>query len=175
MDFETLRKNCLDCRKCGLCETRTNVVFGTGNRACGVMFIGEGPGQREDERGFLCGTFRPIIGSIPQRDSFKPRENIFHHQYRQMPVPAEPRSLPNEWDACIPLSPGAVPTDSTLKIVVCLGRCCPAYYRPDFSVMKSMEPGPKKTGPFYSHTAPCCTASEAQEQAACFCRLCFHS
>ena len=27
MDWETLRTNCLSCRSCGLCETRTNVVL----------------------------------------------------------------------------------------------------------------------------------------------------
>lgn len=31
MDFETLKQECLTCRKCGLCETRHNVVFGMGN------------------------------------------------------------------------------------------------------------------------------------------------
>ena len=44
MDWETLRANCLSCRSCGLCETRTNVVFGQGSEHAEVLFVGEGPG-----------------------------------------------------------------------------------------------------------------------------------
>ena len=49
--FEQLKETCLTCRKCGLCETRTNVVFGMGNPEAEVLFVGEGPGQHEDEEG----------------------------------------------------------------------------------------------------------------------------
>lgn len=48
MDLDQLRAGCLGCQKCGLCATRTNVVFGTGVADAEVMFIGEGPGQQED-------------------------------------------------------------------------------------------------------------------------------
>ena len=39
--WEELRQECLNCRKCGLCQTRTNVVFGVGKENAEVMFIGE--------------------------------------------------------------------------------------------------------------------------------------
>ena len=51
MDWETLKTECLACRRCGLCETRTNVVFGVGKPDAEVLFIGEGPGANEDEQG----------------------------------------------------------------------------------------------------------------------------
>ena len=44
------------CRKCRLCETRKNVVFGVGNREADIMFIGEGPGADEDTQG------EPFVG-----------------------------------------------------------------------------------------------------------------
>jgi len=44
------------CRKCPLCETRTNVVFGDGNPNADLMFIGEGPGENEDLQGL------PFVG-----------------------------------------------------------------------------------------------------------------
>lgn len=44
------------CKKCGLCESRTNTVFGEGDPGAKLLFIGEGPGQNEDEQG------RPFIG-----------------------------------------------------------------------------------------------------------------
>ena len=46
--WELLKNECLNCTKCPLCETRTNVVFGEGNPNSEVMFIGEGPGENED-------------------------------------------------------------------------------------------------------------------------------
>ena len=37
-----------DCRRCPLAASRKNLVFGEGNPAARVMFIGEGPGKDED-------------------------------------------------------------------------------------------------------------------------------
>jgi uracil-DNA glycosylase family 4 len=45
-----------NCQKCVLCQSRTNTVFGEGDPNARVMFIGEGPGQTEDELG------RPFVG-----------------------------------------------------------------------------------------------------------------
>lgn len=44
------------CTRCGLCHGRTNTVFGEGDPDAPVMFIGEGPGQNEDEQG------QPFVG-----------------------------------------------------------------------------------------------------------------
>ncbi|MBI1338167.1 MAG: uracil-DNA glycosylase [Phycisphaera sp.] len=44
------------CTKCELCRARTNTVFGEGDVDARLMFIGEGPGQNEDEQG------RPFVG-----------------------------------------------------------------------------------------------------------------
>ena len=40
-EFIALEQSCRQCRACGLCETRQNVVFGTGNPNAEVLFIGE--------------------------------------------------------------------------------------------------------------------------------------
>lgn len=48
------------CQLCGLCQTRTNVVFFDGNPQAKLMIIGEGPGQREDETGL------PFVGKAGQ-------------------------------------------------------------------------------------------------------------
>ena len=58
--WEELRQECLNCRKCGLCQTRTNVVFGVGKEDAEVMCIGEGPGQQEDLKG------EPFVGRSGQ-------------------------------------------------------------------------------------------------------------
>ena len=56
MNLEELRSECLNCQKCKLCTTRTNVVFGVGSPNADVLFIGEGPGENEDLRG------EPFVG-----------------------------------------------------------------------------------------------------------------
>jgi uracil-DNA glycosylase family 4 len=45
-----------ECVSCGLHKTRTQTVFGTGNRNARVMFIGEAPGAEEDKQG------KPFVG-----------------------------------------------------------------------------------------------------------------
>ena len=58
--WESLRHDCLQCRGCGLWETRTHVVFGVGNPEAEILLIGEGPGQNEDEQGV------PFVGRAGQ-------------------------------------------------------------------------------------------------------------
>jgi uracil-DNA glycosylase len=48
------------CTKCGLCESRTQAVPGEGDPFARLMFIGEGPGQQEDQTG------RPFVGAAGQ-------------------------------------------------------------------------------------------------------------
>lgn len=56
-DLEALKARMSDCKDCGLCDGRTNVVFGDGNvENPTVMFLGEGPGAEEDNKGI------PFIG-----------------------------------------------------------------------------------------------------------------
>lgn len=54
--FERLREAAQTCEKCGLCKTRHNVVFGEGDITSPIVFVGEGPGETEDETG------RPFVG-----------------------------------------------------------------------------------------------------------------
>ena len=51
-----IRKELGECRRCKLCTTRKNIVFGHGNSLAKLMLIGEAPGEREDETGF------PFVG-----------------------------------------------------------------------------------------------------------------
>lgn len=60
MDWDALAASVAECRRCPLCETRTNTVFGTGNRNAELMFVGEGPGQDEDQQG------EPFVGRAGQ-------------------------------------------------------------------------------------------------------------
>ena len=44
------------CTKCRLAEGRTQVVFGAGDPAADLMFVGEAPGFHEDKEGY------PFVG-----------------------------------------------------------------------------------------------------------------
>ncbi len=54
--WQSLEAEVRACRRCALCETRTQTVFGVGARAAEWMLIGEAPGFEEDKRG------EPFVG-----------------------------------------------------------------------------------------------------------------
>lgn len=58
--MEELERYVRQCRRCKLCERRTNVVFGEGVIDTPLMFIGEAPGADEDRLG------RPFVGKAGQ-------------------------------------------------------------------------------------------------------------
>ena len=59
-NWEELESSIINCNKCMLCQNRTNIVFGEGNKEADVMFIGEGPGADEDAQGL------PFVGKARQ-------------------------------------------------------------------------------------------------------------
>jgi uracil-DNA glycosylase len=58
--FADLEREAMACTKCPLSQTRTQVVFGAGDPAANLMFVGEGPGEQEDLRGI------PFVGRAGQ-------------------------------------------------------------------------------------------------------------
>lgn len=58
--WKELRHEVSACQACALCETRTQTVFGVGNRHATWMLIGEAPGQNEDLQG------EPFVGRAGQ-------------------------------------------------------------------------------------------------------------
>ncbi len=58
--LEKMRIFSLNCKRCPLAATRTNVVYGEGDPHAKLMFIGEGPGADEDRLG------RPFVGRAGQ-------------------------------------------------------------------------------------------------------------
>ena len=58
--LKELRTEALACTACRLSEGRTQVVFGDGDPQADVVFVGEAPGQREDEQGV------PFVGRSGQ-------------------------------------------------------------------------------------------------------------
>jgi DNA polymerase len=60
LDWPALREAVAACRACGLCESRTQTVFGTGPVQAQWMVVGEAPGEQEDAQG------EPFVGPSGQ-------------------------------------------------------------------------------------------------------------
>ena len=136
-EFAKLREECLKCQKCGLCKTRTNVVFGTGVDNAEVMFIGEGPGENEDLQGEpFVGRGGQLLDKMLAAVDLDRKKNIYIANIVKCRPPQNRDPLPEEQDQCIQwlreqfkvLRP---------KIIVCLGRIAAAkIIKPDFKIMK---------------------------------------
>ena len=132
--WEALKQDCMACRGCALAETRTNVVFGDGARDAEILFIGEGPGQNEDEQGV------PFVGRAGQLldDMLEiihlDRTTVYIANGVKCRPPQNRDPLNVEQDACI----GFLRRQTALirpKIIVCLGRiAAKAIIKEDFKI-----------------------------------------
>lgn len=64
MEFAEAQKEALGCVKCGLCHSRTQVVFGEGPLNAELFIVGEAPGVNEDKEGR---TFQGASGMLFER------------------------------------------------------------------------------------------------------------
>ena len=136
MDWVELKRICHSCTKCGLCETRHNVVFGVGPETADVMFIGEGPGEQEDLQG------EPFVGAAGKLldDMLSivdlSRENCYIANIVKCRPPRNRDPLETEQDACIDYLRNQVALIRP-KIIVCLGRISATrLIRPDFRITR---------------------------------------
>ncbi len=134
--WQALYDSCAACKKCALGETRTNCVFGVGNKNAEVMFVGEAPGEQED----LSGT--PFVGRAGQLlDKFLyavdiSREDVYIANILKCRPPKNRDPLPAEEDACIDYLREQVRLIKP-KVIVCLGRIAAMrLIKPDFKITK---------------------------------------
>lgn len=134
--WNQLKERCRDCQGCPLGKTRTNLVFGVGNREADLMFVGEAPGQAEDEQGI---PFVGAAGKLLDRYLFAvgiPRESVYIANILKCRPPMNRDPLPEEEDACI----GYLREQVRLiqpKIIVCLGRISAMrLIKPDYRITR---------------------------------------
>ena len=136
-NFEELRENCLNCRQCGLCETRTNVVVGVGNPRSKVMFIVEGPGENEDLQGEpFVGRGGQLLDKMLAAVDLDRKTNVYIANIVKCRPPKNRDPLPEEQEACI----GWLRNQVALirpKIIVCLGRIAAMrIIKPDMKITR---------------------------------------
>ena len=134
--WEDLEQACRSCTACELHTTRTNCVFGKGNRKAALMFVGEAPGEKED----LSGT--PFVGRAGQLlDQFLyavdiDREDVYIANILKCRPPKNRDPLPTEEDACLDFLRAQVRLIRP-KIIVCLGRIAAMrLIKPDFKITR---------------------------------------
>ncbi len=88
------------CRKCFLCEGRARTVPGEGNPNAKLMFVGEGPGQKEDETGRpFVGRAGELLTQIIEAIDLT-REQVFIANVVKCRPPQNRKPLPDEMAAC---------------------------------------------------------------------------
>ena len=121
LDWNELENTCQNCRRCGLCENRHNVVFGVGLKTADVMFVGEGPGEKEDLKGepFVgpAGKLLDDMMSIIDLD----RRNTYIGNIVKCRPPRNRDPQEDEQNACIDYLRNQVALIQP-KIIICLGR-----------------------------------------------------
>lgn len=101
--LDQLREEALPCRKCKLCEGRTQVVFGDGNPAAHVMFIGEAPGQTEDQQGLpFVGRAGQLLTRIIEGGMGLQRAEVYIANINKCRPPGNRDPEPDEVAACLP-------------------------------------------------------------------------
>jgi DNA polymerase len=76
-DWPALERQVVTCTLCALHKTRTNPVFGVGNKNANVMFIGEAPGANEDLQGEpFVGRAGMLLNSMVQSIGLK-RSDVY--------------------------------------------------------------------------------------------------
>jgi len=93
-------KELSDCQKCPLAETRTTVVFGTGNADADLMFVGEAPGFHEDQQGKpFVGQAGKLLDKLLEEIGLS-RDQVFIANVLKCRPPGNRDPQPEEIDAC---------------------------------------------------------------------------
>jgi uracil-DNA glycosylase family 4 len=120
LDWEELYKECLNCKRCTLGQTRRNVVIGRGSKNAPLMMIGEGPGEQEDKQGIpFVGPAGKLLDLLLEALMIREEQYYIGNIVKCRPpgnrIPSE-----EEAEQCLPFLRNQVALIKP-KIIVCLG------------------------------------------------------
>ena len=121
LDWDALAREVVGCRRCNLCESRANTVFGVGNRSARWMVIGEAPGAEEDQQG------EPFVGRAGQlltamlKACGLEREDVFIANVLKCRPPNNRDPEPAEVAECLPYLLNQIELVNP-GLILCLGR-----------------------------------------------------
>ena len=103
VQLEQLAASVRDCQACRLHESRRQVVFGTGNPAADLVFVGEAPGRDEDVQGEpFVGPAGQLLTRIIQAIGLT-RQDVYILNVIKCRPPQNRNPLPDEVAACRPI------------------------------------------------------------------------
>ncbi len=109
------------CQKCALGKSRNNFVFGMGNPAADIMFIGEAPGRDEDIQGLpFVGRAGKLLDKMFQAIGLN-REDVYIANVLKCRPPNNRDPLPDEVIQCEPYLKKQINLIRP-KVIVALGR-----------------------------------------------------
>ena len=102
-ELKKLEEEFKHCLLCALSQTRTQVVFGSGNPRARLMFVGEAPGYDEDRQGLpFVGAAGQLLTKIIQAMKLK-REDVYIANCLKCRPPNNRSPLPTEILTCNPI------------------------------------------------------------------------
>lgn len=135
--LDDIKRDCINCQKCALAQTRTNVVFGKGNAHARVLFIGEGPGEQEDLKGEpFVGRSGKLLDEYLKLIDLDRKTNIYIGNMVKCRPPQNRDPKPEEQDICMDWLRAQTKVINP-DIIVCVGRiAAQRIISPDFRVTK---------------------------------------
>ena len=136
------------CTRCRLAQTRTNAVPGEGHPDTEVVFVGEGPGQTEDQQGRpFVGRAGDLLVRLLATLGWR-RQEVFITNIVKCRPPGNRDPEPDEIAACAPYLKRQLEVLDP-AVVVTLGRFSMAHFRPGERITQihgTAVPAPEATG-----------------------------
>ncbi|GAC1632419.1 MAG: hypothetical protein NVS9B14_05630 [Candidatus Acidiferrum sp.] len=115
-----IRENLGECTRCKLHRTRNKIVFGDGNPAAQLVFVGEGPGADEDEQGLpFVGRAGKLLTQMIEAMGLQ-RKDVYICNVVKCRPPQNRQPEPDEVKECSPFLLRQIDTIAP-KVIVCLG------------------------------------------------------
>jgi DNA polymerase len=109
------------CSRCKLARGRTNLVFGVGDPAAELMFVGEGPGEDEDLQGEpFVGRAGQLLTKMIEAMGYR-REQVYIANVVKCRPPGNRNPEPDEIEACEPFLRAQIEAVRP-KVIVALGK-----------------------------------------------------
>ena len=101
--YDELKSLALECTQCGLCQSRTQVVFSDGPSDARVMVVGEAPGANEDETGVpFVGAAGKYLDLLLATVGLSRKESVYIANVLKCRPPGNRNPSPEEIEACAP-------------------------------------------------------------------------
>ncbi len=101
-ELKRIKEEIINCKKCSLYKTRTYSVIGEGDNQAKIMFVGEGPGYWEDQKGEpFVGAAGKVLDELLDSVGIK-RESVYIANILKCRPPKNRDPQKEEIKACVP-------------------------------------------------------------------------